>query len=168
MKATSRAVNTFVLSISAMLAMASLIIVRRHATPENEFLIGVMLGALAVSVLPWMVVLRRWIFKGIPGPSRRWNTATIVVLILALVVGPLVTGPYYLWLSLAHSIDGQVGAGPVIWLIVVALVSHFLGLGLYVVGFLIQLCRDRWYRYLNGMSLLYQLLMFILYCRINT
>jgi len=138
------------------------------ARNHNEFLLGSCLGFLVVSLLPWVVYIRRKLF---PRPilfGRRWSIAITVLLVIALLLGPLATAGYYLWLHLAKPTDAWGGFGPALGAIVITVVSHSIGLGFCILAFLAQLWQDRWRKILNAVTITYQILVYLILCAINS
>ncbi|MEE9601751.1 MAG: hypothetical protein V3V75_00495, partial [Thermoguttaceae bacterium] len=110
-------------------------------------------------------------FKTRPAASQRWMRVVTVLLVIALLVGPLATASSYLSLKVAEPTDAWGDLHRVAVHIVIALSSHCVGLALCIIAFLIQLWRDQWRKVLNVLAISYQLLAYLLaylfLCRIN-
>ncbi len=141
--------------------------IRNLPPGENEFLTGSLLGIIVVCLLPWLVFARRKLFTTQIPVRQPWDTGITVLLLIAVLVAPLATATYYGWLMVVKPTDAWGGIGPAVGFMVTIVVSHSIGLGLYIAAFFIQLWRDQWKRALNLLAISYHLLAYFLLCKVN-
>lgn len=130
---------------------------------SESFLFGISLGVLVVCILPWLVVLRRSVWKRRDPEGGRWMTAVSVLLWLALIIGPLVTGSFWAWTQFSGALDGMARLNDTIGTLVFGVVSFSAAYGLATLALVIQIWRDQWRMKQTGVTVAFLLLLFVAY-----
>ena len=149
-----------ILIISALLGIASI----KFGTEFNNtkgwgrFLFNSSPGLFVVSVLPWLTLIRRKLFKTHIGVNHNWMRATTILLLVALLVGPLAIATVYFWLKIDGSTSGPDRLIPNL----VGIIFHCVSLGACIIAFTIQIWRDQWRIVLNALAILYHFGAFLL------
>ena len=160
--------NGVILAICAILGVGCIAVVTDLQPNQNEFLAGLSLAVFVACLLPWAVFVRRKAFNRQATTSQRWTRTIIILLLLALLAGPLLTTSYYVWLKVATPTDDWGGFGPAIGFWAIVWLSHCVGIGFCIIAFLIQLWRDQWRTILNSVAIGYQFLAFLMFLKIVT
>jgi hypothetical protein len=130
---------------------------------SESTLFGIGLGVLMVSVLPWLVVLRRRFWRKRFPDGGRWMTAVSALLWISLLIGPLVTGSFWLWWQLSHAPDGMARFGDFLGVVVFGVISFSAGYLSAAIALLIQIWRDQWRAKLTGVTLAFLFLWYVVY-----
>ena len=151
--------------VSALVAIATLMFMDLTTTKGwKQFLYNSSPGLLVACALPWLILLRRKLFKTPMAGNHGWVRATTILLLIAILLGPLVTAIIYLWMQVTEPIKGLEGLGPVL----LALIFHLVSFGAWVIAFFIQLWRDQWNKVLNTLAITYHLGAFLFMIALST
>jgi len=130
---------------------------------SESALFGISLGVLLVSVLPWLVVLRRRFWRRRFPDGGRWMTAVSVLLWISLLIGPLVTGSFWAWTQFSGAVDGMERLSDTLGILVYGVVSFSAAYCLATMALLIQIWRDQWRAKLTGVTVAFLFLLFVAY-----
>lgn len=130
---------------------------------SESFLFGISLGVLLVCFLPWLVVLRRSLWSRHFPDGGRWMTVVAALLWVSLLIGPVVTGSFWVSTQLSGASDGMARLSNTIGALVFGVVSFSAAYFLAGLAFLIQLWRDQWRTKLTGVTIACLFLLFVAY-----
>ena len=130
---------------------------------SESALFGISLGVLLVSVLPWLVVIRRRFWRRRFPDGGRWMIAVAALLWISLLVGPVVTGSVWLWTQFSDAPDGMARFSNFLGVVVFGVVSFSAAYWLATMALLIQIWRDQWRANLTGVTVAFLFLLFIAY-----
>jgi hypothetical protein len=130
---------------------------------SESALFGISLGVLLVSVLPWLVVLRRRFWRRRFPDGGRWMTFVSAILWISLLIGPLVTGSVWAWTQFSGAVDGMERLSDTLGTLVFGVVSFSTAYCLATMALLIQIWRDRWRAKLTGVTVAVLFLLFVVY-----
>ncbi len=130
---------------------------------SESALFGVGLGVVIVSLLPWLVVLRRRVWKRSYPKGGGWMTLVSVLLWMSVLIGPFVTGAFWAWTQFAGTKDGMARLSDALGTVVFGVVSCSAAYGLATLALLIQIWRDQWRAKLTGMAVAFLFLLLVAY-----
>jgi hypothetical protein len=130
---------------------------------SESALFGISLGVLMVSVLPWLVVLRRRVWRRRYADGGGWMTVVSALLWISLLIGPLVTGAFWAWTQFTDAHDGMARLSDTLGTLVFGVVSISAGYCLATLALLIQIWRDQWRTKLTGVTVSILFLLFVAY-----
>ena len=150
------------LTSSLFLGICSIICLRvlRPETP----LFGVSLGLLLVCLLPWLVLLRRKFWSRRFAEGGKWRIAVTVLLWVCVLIGPVVTGSFWLWTRFADAPDNMARLVQFLGIVVYGVMSFSAAYWVGALAFLIQLWRDQWCARLTTVAVGYLFLVFAFFC----
>ena len=135
---------------------------------SDSFLFAVGLGLLLVCVLPWLVVLRRIAWNRRYPEGGRWMIAVAALLWISLLIGPVVTGSFWLWTQFSDAPDGMARFSEFSGLVGFGVISFSAAYWLAALAFLIQIWRDQWRMKLTGVTVAFLFLLFVAYAWLVT
>lgn len=130
---------------------------------SESLLFGISLGVLLVSLLPWLVVLRRRVWRRRYPDGGRWMAAVSALLWMSLLIGPLVTGSFWAWAQFPDSQDGMEQLSNTLGTLVFGVVSFSAAYCMGALALLIQIWRDQWCKKLTAVTIAFLLLLFVAY-----
>lgn len=128
---------------------------------SESALFGISLGGIMVSVLPWLVVLRRRCWRRRFPEGGRWMTAVSALLWIAVLIGPLGTGAFWVGTRFSGAADGMERLSDTIGTLVFAVVSFSAACSLATLAILIQIWRDQWRAKLTGVTVAFLFVVFV-------
>jgi hypothetical protein len=90
-------------------------------------------------------------------------TAVSSLLWISLLIGPLVTGSFWLWTQFSDAPDDMARFSNSLGVVVFGAISFSAGYWLAGLAFLIQIWRDQWRVKLTGVTVVFLLLLFVAY-----
>ena len=153
--------SRYILWLTAAASLAGVAVLSRSRTGPDELLVSVSLAVIIVSLLPWIVFARRKLLRTRPPASRGWAIAIYTILLASVLIGPAVTGVGFLWLVIAKP-TARGCSDPAIGVAVTSFLAFCTGIGLYTLAFVTQLWRDQWQSHLNALSIVWQIICFLL------